>query len=64
MSVQKLIVGVKADYKPYGFRDTSGKVVGIGPGWYLSCSRIIELETKYGITPTPFAVNMNKKYLS
>ena len=27
----KLIVGVKADYKPYGFRDTSGKVVGIEP---------------------------------
>jgi len=31
MSIQKLIVGVKADYKPYGFRDTSGKVVGIEP---------------------------------
>ena len=27
----KLIVGVKADYKPYGFRDTSGKIVGIEP---------------------------------
>ena len=27
----KLIVGVKADYKPYGFRDASGKVVGTEP---------------------------------
>lgn len=27
----KLIVGVKADYKPYGFRDTSGNIVGIEP---------------------------------
>ena len=27
----KLIVGVKANYKPYGFRDTSGNIVGIEP---------------------------------
>lgn len=27
----KLIVGVKADYKPYGFRDTSGNIIGIEP---------------------------------
>jgi polar amino acid transport system substrate-binding protein len=27
----KLIVGSKADYKPYGFRDASGKIVGIEP---------------------------------
>ena len=26
-----LIVGVKADYKPYGFRDPSGAIVGIEP---------------------------------
>ena len=26
-----LIVGVKADYKPYGFLDTSGAVIGIEP---------------------------------
>ncbi len=26
-----LIVGVKADYKPYGFRDPSGKIIGIEP---------------------------------
>ncbi len=25
----KLVVGVKADYKPWGFRDTSGKLVGM-----------------------------------
>ena len=27
----KLVVGVKADYKPYGFRDSSGKIIGIEP---------------------------------
>jgi polar amino acid transport system substrate-binding protein len=27
----KLIVGVKADYKPFGFRDPSGGIVGIEP---------------------------------
>jgi polar amino acid transport system substrate-binding protein len=27
----KLIVGVKADYKPYGFREPSGKIVGLEP---------------------------------
>jgi len=27
----KLVVGVKADYKPYGFRSTSGEIVGIEP---------------------------------
>jgi len=27
----KLVVGVKADYKPYGYRDTSGKIVGTEP---------------------------------
>ena len=26
-----LIVGVKADYKPYGFRDPSGAIIGIEP---------------------------------
>lgn len=27
----KLVVGVKQDYKPYGFLDTSGKIVGFEP---------------------------------
>lgn len=27
----KLIVGVKADYKPYGYRDPSGAIIGIEP---------------------------------
>jgi polar amino acid transport system substrate-binding protein len=27
----KLVVGVKADYKPFGFRDPSGKIVGLEP---------------------------------
>lgn len=27
----KLVVGVKADYKPFGFRDPSGQIIGIEP---------------------------------
>jgi len=27
----KLVVGTKADYKPYGFRDSGGGIVGIEP---------------------------------
>ena len=27
-----LIVGVKADYRPFGFRDPTGAIVGIEPG--------------------------------
>jgi len=27
----KMVVGVKADYKPWGFRDTSGNIVGMEP---------------------------------
>jgi polar amino acid transport system substrate-binding protein len=30
-SRHKLVVGVKADYKPWGFRDKSGKIVGMEP---------------------------------
>ena len=30
-STGKLSVGVKADYKPYGFRDPSGAIIGIEP---------------------------------
>ena len=29
MSRGKIVVGVKADYKPWGFRDTSGNIVGM-----------------------------------
>ncbi len=29
MSSGKMVVGVKADYKPWGFRDSSGKIVGM-----------------------------------
>src|SRR5260221_6989755 len=27
----KIVVGVKADYKPFGFRDPSGKLIGLEP---------------------------------
>ncbi len=29
MAAGKVVVGVKADYKPWGFRDSSGKIVGM-----------------------------------
>ena len=29
MSRGKMVVGVKADYKPWGFRDSSGEIVGM-----------------------------------
>ena len=29
MSRGKLVVGVKADYKPWGYRDSSGEIVGM-----------------------------------
>ena len=29
MSRGKMVVGVKADYKPWGYRDTSGNIVGM-----------------------------------
>ncbi|MEM9030055.1 MAG: transporter substrate-binding domain-containing protein, partial [Pseudomonadota bacterium] len=29
MSRGEVVVGVKADYKPWGFRDPSGKIVGM-----------------------------------
>ena len=29
MSAGKIVIGVKADYKPWGFRDPSGKLVGM-----------------------------------
>ena len=29
MSRGKIVVGVKADYKPWGYRDTSGDIVGM-----------------------------------
>ena len=29
MSRGKIVVGVKADYKPWGYRDSSGEIVGM-----------------------------------
>ena len=29
MSRGKIVVGVKADYKPWGYRDTNGDIVGM-----------------------------------
>ena len=34
-----LIVGTKADYKPYGFRDPSGKIIGIEPDLAADAAR-------------------------
>jgi polar amino acid transport system substrate-binding protein len=42
MSRGKLVVGVKADYKPWGYRDSSGEIVGIvGPNYYTSGTNIM-----------------------
>jgi len=38
----KIVVGVKADYKPWGFRDPSGKIVGITePNYYTSGTNVM-----------------------
>ena len=44
-----LIVGIKADYKPFGFRDTSGAVVGIEPD--LAADLAQRLGVKLEIVP-------------
>ncbi len=47
MSRGKLVVGVKADYKPWGFRDESGKLVGmeIDMAQSVADAMGVELET-------------------
>lgn len=47
MSRDKLVVGVKADYKPWGFRDESGKLVGmeIDMAQSVADAMGVELET-------------------
>ncbi|HET7411844.1 MAG TPA: transporter substrate-binding domain-containing protein [Pararhizobium sp.] len=41
-----LIVGVKADYKPFGFRDPSGKIVGFGPDLAQSVADTLGVKLK------------------
>jgi polar amino acid transport system substrate-binding protein len=40
----KLVVGVKADYKPWGYRDTSGKLVGMEPDMAQQVADIMGVE--------------------
>ena len=55
-----LIVGTKADYRPFGFRDPSGAIVGIEPGTFLRArGRVAEVRgvptifnPAYEIVPT------------
>ncbi|MEH6527571.1 MAG: transporter substrate-binding domain-containing protein [Sneathiella sp.] len=42
-----LIVGVKADYKPYGFRDTSGAIIGIEPELAKDVADKLGVEIEY-----------------
>ncbi|WP_299615036.1 transporter substrate-binding domain-containing protein [uncultured Tateyamaria sp.] len=42
-----LIVGVKADYKPYGFLDTSGNVIGIEPDLAKDVADILGVAIEY-----------------
>src|SRR3546814_7602615 len=40
----KLIVGVKADYAPYGFLDSSGKIVGLEPDLAQDVADVLGVE--------------------
>ncbi|MCB1754234.1 MAG: transporter substrate-binding domain-containing protein [Gammaproteobacteria bacterium] len=42
-----LKVGVKADYKPYGFRDPSGKIIGIEPELAMDVAKKLGVEVEY-----------------
>ena len=43
----KLVVGVKTDYKPFGFLDPSGKVVGIEPELAADVARRLGVTVEY-----------------
>ena len=43
----KLIVGVKADYKPYGFLDTSGAIIGIEPDLATDVANKLGVEVEF-----------------
>ena len=43
----KLIVGVKADYKPYGYLDSSGAIIGIEPDLAKDVADKLEVEVEY-----------------
>lgn len=43
----KLVVGVKTDYKPFGFLDPSGKVVGIEPDLAADVARRLGVTVEY-----------------
>lgn len=51
-----LIVGTKADYKPYGFRDPSGEIVGIEPE--LAADVAKALDVKLELVPVVSANRM------
>ena len=43
----RLIVGVKADYKPYGFLDSSGAIIGIEPDLAKDVADKLGVEVEY-----------------
>src|SRR4029078_6634020 len=51
-----LIVGVKADYKPFGFRDPSGGIIGIEP--HLAADVAKKLGVKLELVPVVSANRM------
>jgi len=55
----KLVVGVKADYKPYGFRDTSGRIVGIEP----DLARDVAEKLGVGLELMPVVASNRMEYL-
>src|SRR3546814_11117488 len=44
----KLIVGVKADYAPYGFLDSSGKIVGLEPDLAQDVADVVGVDVDLG----------------
>ena len=52
----KLIVGVKADYKPFGFREPSGKIVGLEPDLAADVAKKLGVELE--LVPVNSATRM------
>ena len=61
----KLVVGVKTDYKPWGFLDASGKVVGLEPDLAADVAKRLskELGTPIGVEYVPVVASNRMQFL-
>ena len=66
----KIVVGVKADYKPWGLavpleeRDSLfGRFMPGMTYWWHASGRLVELEKKWGIQPTQYAKDMHERFI-